>query len=342
MKKEIRKIIATVNCFDKKEKLAIINHLLTEEEATLDSISKSLGLKNSTSYKYLNQMVSAGIVSYRKLPGKKGRLLFKVEDASFSINGQRIKNAFGTGDKESQLVIFDVDDTLVRRSDIPEQLSSAGKDAIKEAEVLLQEKGIAVSLPPEELFGADWIFGKYGNPIEWYVGTWLSVSGVPDGEIKSMLIKKYVREYYKRIEKTAVHCKTFDDVGLFLETFNDRAYFAAMSNSSRKAIIETFRNNGILKYFVKEGKPLIVGGDEIPKSKETVEAILRMAEISPKQSYLIGDTGGDIRAAREAGIPASHTFAITRGITPLDQIMAIKPDVKIIKKLPDFATAIMF
>jgi len=339
MDKELKRIIATANCIDKKEKLAIINYLLKEGEATLDSICKSLGLKSSTVYKYLGMMVSSGMVSFRKLPGKKGRMLFKVEDMSFSINEEKVKNAFGTAEQENLLIIFDVDDTLVRRSDIPEQLGATGKDSIREAEALLQEKGVAVSLPPEELFSADWIFSKYGNSIEWYLEAWLGISGVPDGEIKNMLVKKYVKEYYGRIEKTAAYCKAFADVMPFLESFRDKADFAAMSNSSQKTIVETFRNNGILKYFIKDGKHLIVGGDEIPKSKETVQAILKRAGISPRQSCLIGDTSGDIKAAREAGIPVTHTFAVARGITPISQIRAIKPDVKILKKLADFATA---
>jgi phosphoglycolate phosphatase-like HAD superfamily hydrolase len=278
-------------------------------------------------------MLKGGILSYRKLPGKKGKLLFKIEDISFSINQQKIKSTFNIKNQDNFLIIFDVDDTLVRRSDIPDQLSSVGKSAIKEAKLLLQEKGIPISLPPEELFSADWIYSKYGNSIEWYIKTWLSVGGAPDGEIKEMLTKKYVTEYYKNIETTAIHCELFKDVKPFLKRLKDRAYFAAMSNSSKKTIIETFRNNGVLKYFMKSGKYLIVGGDEIPKSKRTIEAIFRLADIGPKHSFVIGDTGGDIKAAREAGIPNYKTIAISRGITSIDLLKAIKPSVKTIKTL---------
>ena len=340
MKKEKKELLEKIKCFDKVEKLEIVNYLIDKQEATLDSISRALRIKNSTVYKYINQMLKAGILSHRKLPGKKGKLIFKIEDVSFSINQQKIKSAFKAKEQSNLLIIFDVDDTLVRRSDIPEQLASAGKNAIKEAKLLLQEKGIPISLPPEELFSADWIFSKYGNPIEWYMITWLSVAGVPEGKIKENLVRKYVKEYYKHIEITAIHCKLFKDVKPFLEKLKDKAYFAAISNSSNKTITETFRNNNILKYFIKEGKPLIIGGDQIPKSKETIEAILKIADIGTKHSFLIGDTGGDIKVAREAGIPSYRTIAVSRKIIPIEHLKAIRPPVRIIKNLLEAKSSI--
>jgi len=337
MKKEVNEIIEAVRCFDKQEKLGIINHLLDEQEATLESISKSLRMKKPTVYKYIGQMLNAGIVSYRKLPGKKGKMLFRMEDISLSINEKRIRDAFRIGKHGKFLIIFDVDDTLIRRSDIPEQLSKVTKNAINEAKSLLQRRGIAISMPPEELFTSEWIYSKYGNSIEWYISTYLNVSGVPNGEVKENLVKKHVKEYYRSIEITAPRCNMFKDVKPFLEKMKDNAYFAAMSNSSKKTIIEEFRSNGILRYFMRKGKPLVVGGDEIPKSKATLEAIFRMADVGPKHSFIIGDTGGDIKAAREAGIPPHKTIAISRGITPVETLEAISPKVKITESLSALA-----
>ena len=341
MKKEINEILEKANCFDKLEKLEIMNHLLNENEATIDSISKSLGIRQSTAYKYIKQMLKAGILTCKKLPGKKGRLLFSVEDVSFSVDKQKIKNTFKEKEQENILIIFDVDDTLIRRSDIPEQLSSAGKNAVNEAKSLLQEKGMPISMPPEELFDAGWIYSKYGNSIEWYMSTWLNVSGVPDGEIKKTLVKKHVKEYYKSIEISAPHCKQFKDVKPFLEKLKSKAYFAAMSNSSKRTIIETLKNNNLLKYFVKEGKHMVIGGDEIPKSRETVKAIFKLAGIGPKHSFLIGDAGGDIKAAREAGIGSDKTIAVSRGITPVETLKSIRPSVKIIKNLMEAVPLIL-
>ena len=58
-----------------------------------------------------------------------------------------------------------------------------------------------------------------------------------------------------------------------------------------------------------------------------------MSDIGPKHSFLIGDTGGDIKVAREAGIPINKTIAISRGITPIETLEAISPRVKIVEKL---------
>lgn len=335
MKKEIDELLKKVKCFDNQDKLRILNHLMAENEATFDSINKELGLKKSTTYKYIKQMIKSGIISYKILPGKKGKLLFKIEDTSFSIDYKKIKELFKTKEQDDILIIFDVDDTLVRREDIVEQLGSAGKNAINEARLLLQEKGLPISMPPKQLFDAEWIHTKYGNSIEWYISTWLEVSGVPEGDIKKNLIVKHVKEYYKHIEITSPNCNLFKDVKPFLSKLKNKVYFAAISNSSKKTILETFRKNNILNHFMKNGKYLIVGGDEIPKSKETIEEIFKMSGISAKNSFMIGDTGGDIKAAREAGISQYKTIAISRDITPIETLRAIKPPVKIIKDLSE-------
>jgi phosphoglycolate phosphatase-like HAD superfamily hydrolase len=333
MEKDIRKIIDHARCFDKKEKINILHFLILKNESTIEEISGSLNIRNSTVYKYLMQMMQAGIVAERKLPGKKGKSLFSIEDISFSLDQEKIKNVFGLEKNEKKLIIFDVDDTLFRRTDIPDELSFAGKNAIKEAKRIFQEKGIPVSMPPEELFNADWIHTKYGNAIEWYMRTWLSVAGVPDCDIKETLVKKYVKEYYKNIELSSINCTLFKDVIPFLEKTHSKAYFAAMSNSSKKTIIELFKVNDLLGYFSKDKSLLILGGDEIIKSKEAIQHIIRLVDIDIKNVFVVGDTGGDMKAAIEAGISPNKTYAILRGITPMESLKLIKPKIKIIENL---------
>jgi len=331
MDKQIKEILEKSKCFDKPEKVEIISFLLSKETGVLE-ISKKLQIKESTVYKYLQQMLKAGIVKRRL---KKGRFVFDIEEINFSINKEKIKRL----DKKQdiKLIIFDVDDTLIKRTDIPEQLASIGKESIDEAKRIFQEIGVSVSIPPEELFSKKWIHEKYGNSIQWYMATWLSVSGVPEGETKNKLVEKYVKEYYKKIEITGVSCKVFSDVKDFLEKYKDSVYFAANSNSSKKTIIETFRNQDILNYFVKDGKMLIVGGDEIPKSEKAIEFILKLSSISSKDCLLVGDTGGDIKVGRDARIPPENTIAILRGITPIENIKIIKPKVRIIKSLKELS-----
>lgn len=340
MKAEASEILRRVRCFDKREKLEIINHLIHEHEATLESISAVLGLRKSTAYKYLRQMLRSGIVTYRKLPGKKGRLVFRIEDPGLSLNRDSIRDLFGAENRRKPLIIFDVDDTLIRRSDIPGQLASAGRNAIREAGIILDEKGIPVSMPPDELFSPEWIFSKYGNSIEWYISAWLNISGVPEGDVRDSLVRKHVKDYYRSIEVTAAKCKPFSDVMPFLEKLKGRVYFAAMSNSSKRTVTESFRSSGILKHFMKGGKPLIVGGDEIPKSRATVEEVLRLSGIGPKNSFLVGDSGGDIKAGRDAGIPPGRTIAVSRGITPSETIRSIRPEVRMISSLNELIPSI--
>jgi len=330
MNKNLKEILCKARCFDKKEKLEIINFLLENPDSSLEEVSKKLRTKTSTTYKYLQQMLKAEVITASKLRGK---ISFRVGELSLNIDNSAVRSLFQKAGNTENLIIFDVDDTLVRRSDIPKQLSEAGKNAINEAQLLMSEKGIPISLPPKELFSEKWIHEKYGNSIQWYISAWLSIAGLPDSKLKEQLVERHTKEYYKAIEITALNCELFPDVVPFLEKLKSRFYFAAISNSSKKIVSELLKNNGILNYFTKEGKILIIGGDEIPKSKETIEEVFRLAEISPRDSYLIGDTGGDIKAAREAGIPPNQTIIVYRNITPLENSRLIKPRAKIIESL---------
>jgi phosphoglycolate phosphatase-like HAD superfamily hydrolase/predicted transcriptional regulator len=327
--KVLNEFISKMNCLNNKDKLRILD-LLAESEMDLDSISKHLKIKRSTTYKYIQQLLSAGFLSYRKLQGKKGRLMFRLEDFEFKIDKSFLSSLLKTKKAGEKLIIFDVDDTLVRRKDIPEQLSLAGKNAINEAKFLLEKKGIPISIPPKELFSEKWIYSKYGNSIKWFIGTWVNVAGVPEGDVKDKLVQKYVEQYYENIEQTASYCKLFLDVESFLQKHKNEFYFAAISNSSNKAVIEMLRNNGVLQFFLKDGRYLIIGGDEIPKSKETVEKILELAKVDMRNSFVVGDTGGDIKVSRDAGIPFDNIIAINRDVVPVSLLKSIQPSVKII------------
>ena len=328
MGKELNQLLEKLKCFDKVEKLEILNHL-SDKEITVEKISEKTKIKFSTVYKHIQQMMKAGIVTQNKLSSQ---YLFKIDDIDLSINKDKIKEIFKKNTSKDKLIIFDLDDTLARRTDIPNQLKKIGKRAIDNARLLLQEKGVSITYPPKELFSDKWIHSKYGNSIEWYISSWLTIAGVSDIEVNKKLTKKYVKEYYKYIEVSGVECELFKDVKPFLEKTKG-IYFAANSNSSKKTIIEIFKNNDILRYFKKQDKLLIVGGDEIPKSKEAIQHLIKLSKIPTENCYLIGDTGGDIKVGREAGISHDRTLVIDRKITPIESIKIIKPKTKIINSL---------
>ena len=328
MGKELNQLLEQLNCFDKLEKLEILNFLL-DKESTVEEISKKTKIKFSTVYKHIQQMMKAGIVTQDK---ESSQYLFRLENIDISINKHKIKDIFKGNKSIDRLIIFDVEDTLVKRTDIPNQLKKVGKMAIDNARLLLQEKGVSISYPPKELFSEKWIHSKYGNSIEWYISSWLTIAGVSDIELNKRLTKKYVKEYYKNIEVTGAGCELFNDVKPFLEKAKG-IYFAANSNSSKKTVIEIFKNNDILKFFKKQDKLLVVGGDEIPKSKKAIQHLIELSNIPVENCFLIGDTGGDIKVGREAGISHEKTLVVNRKIIPMETIKIIKPKTKIISSL---------
>ena len=330
MKKQIKEIVKKVKCLDKIEKISILNFIINNNESTLTDISNSLKLKESTVYKYLMEMKKAEFVNFKKLPGKKGKFIFSINKINLNIDSQTIQSCF-IDNIQTKLIIFDVDDTLIRREDIPEQLTSAAKSTINYAKSKLQGKPI--SMPPEILFSNEWIQSKYGNSVKWYMSSWLSVAGISNSLNKERFVEEAIRKYFKNIEITAQSCKTFSDVIPFLKNNQDKLYFAAISNSSKKTILNTFKKNNLLKYFKKDNQILCIGSDDINNGENKIKKILKLANITPNNVIVVGDSILDITNAREANINFDKTIIINRNITPIDQIKSIKPNIKIIKNL---------
>ena len=320
---------------DNPKKIAILSLLVSNGPTHIYDISKQTNIKKPTVYKYLCKMETAGIINHKKMSGKKGKLIYHIRDFELSINKNKIYE-LTHGLEKLAAIIFDIDDTLIRRTDIPEQIIITAKEAIERAKNLLEHKGLGITYPPDDIFSAEWIQRKYGNHLTWYFESVLAIAGVSDKNLRNELTTEAVRKYYERIENTAENCRAFDDVLTTLETLSKKGVvFFAMSNSSHKAITNMLKNNKIEKYFWKEGKQMIIGGDEFPKSAKAVNKALEMLKIEKNNCFLIGDTGKDINVGREADLDKDKTIAIHRGIVPIETLKAIKPDVKIIQSLKE-------
>jgi len=330
MMDSVQDIINQAKCLDKEEKVLILKYLNEHSSVTINELTSDLNIPAGTVYKYLQAMKQAGFLHVDQLPGKKGKHAYSLSQIGSALAKDMLEGA----KKRKRLIIFDLDDTLIRRDDIPIQLAELGTTTINEAIMKLKPLGIHVSLPPRQLFTKKWINSKYGNSIQWYFSTWLRVAGVPEEKL-SMFVDKYVDAYYKRIEKTALNCRLYSDVLPFLRENRDSFNFAVMSNSSHKTIKGVLKENKVLEYFQKDGVDLIVGGDEVPKSRDTILAIVQKAKVSREQIVIVGDTGGDIRAGRDFGVPANKTIIINRGVAPMDFVKVIKPRVPIISNLEE-------
>lgn len=330
--------INKVKCFTNKKKILIINYLLEKGEATIDSITEDLDMNYSQAYSYLQDFVDTGLILSEK--SEEGKTVYSPSIVDIRISEGSISTLLGN--IEIKGIIFDVDDTLVYREDIPGELAKAGKEAVQEAKRSLMEKGMSISEPPEELFSKEWIFSKYGNSVEWYIRTWLEVAGVLDNDLKRKLTKKYKNYYYDRIEKTARYCDAFKDVKPILEYLSRKGLIlGAHSNSSRDTMIELFKKNDIIDYFYHEGEFCIVSGDEISKSPEAIEKVMSLMGLDEDECYMVGDSANDLRVAREADIPPKKTIAVYRGMYPLKNLKGMSPPPLIINHLKELIPEIL-
>ena len=86
-----------------------------------------------------------------------------------------------------------------------------------------------------------------------------------------------------------------------LAYLKERGFLIAIASSTSVALVEQqIRDAGLIKYF-----DVIVGGDQVSKSKPAPDIFIKAAEllgIRPESAYVIEDSYNGIRAAKTAGM----------------------------------------
>lgn len=84
-----------------------------------------------------------------------------------------------------------------------------------------------------------------------------------------------------------------------LKYLKETGYKIAIASSTRSALVkEQIEDAGLMKYF-----DVIVGGDQVKKSKPEPDIFLKAAEllvVKPENAYVIEDSYNGIRAAKSA------------------------------------------
>jgi phosphoglycolate phosphatase len=98
-----------------------------------------------------------------------------------------------------------------------------------------------------------------------------------------------------------------------------RDHFLAIVSSNTTGVIR----QALEKYHIDEYFQEILGSDTAYSKEEKINLAMYLFGIAQNQIYYIGDTAGDIREARNAGV---HAVAVTWGWHPRERIMAAQPD----------------
>ncbi|MCK9273594.1 MAG: HAD-IA family hydrolase [Syntrophales bacterium] len=110
----------------------------------------------------------------------------------------------------------------------------------------------------------------------------------------------------------------FQGIKSILTHFSWTGILAVISSNYKEMVRETLRREKIDRYFSD-----ILGADfMLSKTAKITYAMDRWGK-SPSQTYYIGDTAGDIREAKSAGV---HTVAVTWGWHSEIRLRAADPD----------------
>lgn len=213
------------------------------------------------------------------------------------------------------VLVFDLDGTLV----------SSMEDLVATLNVVLTTNGHA-AVPQEKVvhmvgMGAKVLLqrGLEHNDVRW------------TEEMVLPLYHQFLDHYAANI---AVHTRAFDGVVPSLERFRGEGWkLAVCTNKAERLTLPLLEALDLAKYF-----DAVVGGDTFSVSKpdaEPVHGAIARAGGSIEGSVMIGDSGTDISAARNAGIPV---VAVDFGYTPVP-VGELGPD-RVISHFDELAEAI--
>ncbi|WP_299471635.1 phosphoglycolate phosphatase [uncultured Roseibium sp.] len=213
------------------------------------------------------------------------------------------------------VLVFDLDGTLV----------SSMEDLVAALNAVLTANGHN-AVPEENVshmvgMGAKVLIqrGLEFNQIEW------------TDELVEPLFHQFLDYYAANI---AVHTRAFEGVVATLERLRGEGWkLAVCTNKAEKLTLPLLEVLDLAQYF-----DAVVGGDTYPVSKphkDPLHGAINRAGGKVRGSIMIGDSGTDIDAARNAGIPV---IAVDFGYTPVP-VTELGPD-KVISHFDELADAI--
>lgn len=213
------------------------------------------------------------------------------------------------------VLVFDLDGTLV----------SSMEDLVATLNVVMTAAGHS-AIPQDD------IAHMVGMGAKVLIQRALDFNGVEwTDDTVAPLFEHFLEHYAANI---AVHTKPFDGVVAALETFKQQGWkLAVCTNKAERLTLPLLATLDLEKHFDS-----VVGGDTFSVSKpdaEPVHGAIQRAGGQVDGSIMIGDSGTDINAARNAGIPV---IAVDFGYTPVP-VSELGPDI-VISHFDELASAI--
>jgi len=130
---------------------------------------------------------------------------------------------------------------------------------------------------------------------------------------------RYTGELMTMLQANAIKAKIFDGIGdIFRMVKNSGAYLAINTANGSGTVKKRLQMAGLA-----ELPDYIVGADTPGTKSEKIKHIMEKFSADPDDTYMIGDSMGDITEGRKAG---AHTIAVTYGWQPRAVLESVEPE----------------
>ncbi len=142
---------------------------------------------------------------------------------------------------------------------------------------------------------------------------------------------KYLECVYSDMAANSMNIPFFKNIDKVLKLLYSRGNTVCINTANGSSLVgRKFKAEGLDNYVTE-----IIGGD-IPGSKsEKIKYLMEKYSFSPEETWMIGDTRGDIIEGKKAGV---NTAAVTYGWHSYDNMLDTDPDFifRSIEELEDF------
>ena len=142
---------------------------------------------------------------------------------------------------------------------------------------------------------------------------------------------EYLSEIYGAMARKSEEIKFFDGIGEVFKIIHESGNIVCVNTANGSSLVARRLKDENMGNYVDE----VIGGD-LPGSKsEKICFLMDKYSFSPENSWMIGDTRGDIIEGRKAGV---HTVAVTYGWHSYENMIDTEPDYifRTVKELKDF------
>ena len=137
--------------------------------------------------------------------------------------------------------------------------------------------------------------------------------------VKAEDVHLYTGEIRELLRNNATKAELFDGIGEIFKMVKESGAYLAVNTSNDSGTVK----NRLKRSGLDQLPDYIVGSDTPGTKSEKIAHIMEKFSCLPADTYMIGDSMGDITEGRKAGV---HTIAVTYGWQPRTVLESVEPE----------------